>query len=217
MSLNTSTGIALILTTLTYHGGLAFLYARAHFAEVLTLSRGERLFTFAKYSSQYIWGFRIVLVGWILAALAYVMLAVILRSAGDQIVSTLAVVLFLIAIVSAIGYWALALPITLLAAEEAARTSVVPEYYERHQLGAESLMEIYVFLGLLATAGFGWALLQTGILPSWVGWVTLGWGLFFGGISLKMAVARSVRADLNAVPLLPMVMQLVIGLSLLVK
>ena len=99
MSLITATGIALILSTVIYHGGLAFLYARAHFAEALTLSRGERLFIIAKYPKQYVLGFRIVLVGWILSALAYVMLTVILRDAGDQIVSTLALVLFLIAIV----------------------------------------------------------------------------------------------------------------------
>jgi hypothetical protein len=217
MNLIPATGIALTLSTLIYHGGLAFLYARAHFGDALTLSRGERLFTIARYPNQYVLGFRIVLFGWILAALAYVMLAVILRDAGDPIVSTLATVLFLIGIVSAIGYWALVLPITILAAEEASRTKTIPEYYERHQLAPESLMEIYIFLGLLATAGFGWALLETGILPGWVGWVTLGWGLFFGGISLKMAWARSVRATLNGIPLLPMVMQLVIGISLLVK
>jgi hypothetical protein len=217
MSLITATGIALILSTVIYHGGLAFLYARAHFAEALTLSRGERLFTIAKYPSQYVLGFRIVLVAWILSALAYVMLTMILWDAGDQIVSTLASVLFLIAIVSAIGYWALALPITILAAEEVARTAAVPEYYERHQLAPESLMEIYILLGLLATGGFGWALLQTGFLPSWVGWVTLAWGLFFALISLKMTAARAVRATLNGVPLLPMVMQLVIGIALLLR
>jgi hypothetical protein len=217
MTLITTTGIALILSTLIYHAGLAFLYARAHFAEVLTLSRGKKLFTIAKYPSQYLWGCRIVLIGWIVAALASVMLATILRDAGDQIASTLASVLFLLGIASAVGYWALHLPMTILAAEEVAHSGVVPEYYERHQLAAESLMEVYLVLALLATAGFGWALLNTHILPSWVGWVTLAWGLVFAGISLRMAAGRGVREDLNGIPLLPMVMQLVIGISLLVK
>jgi len=216
MSLTTTTGIALILSTLIYHGGLGFLYARAHFGEVLTLPRGEKLFTIAKHSNQYVRGSRIVLVGWIVAAMAYVMLATILREAGDPIISTLASVLFLLGIAAAVGFWALHVPVTVLAAEEAARTAIVPDYYERHQLAAESLLEIYMFLALLATVGFGWALLQTGLLPSWVGWVTLAWGLFFSGISLKMAGARAVRATPNAIPLLPMVMQLVIGISLLV-
>ncbi|HLE81944.1 MAG TPA: hypothetical protein VJA25_11695 [Dehalococcoidia bacterium] len=55
------------------------------------------------------------------------------------------------------------------------------------------------------------------LLPSWIGWITLAWGLFFAGMSLKMAGTRAVRATPNALPLLPMVMQLVIGISLLVK
>jgi hypothetical protein len=84
-------------------------------------------------------------------------------------------------------------------------------------VAAESLLEIYIFLALLGTAGFGWALLQTGLLLSWVGWITLAWGLFFAGMSLKMAGTRAVRATPNTIPLLPMVMQLIIGISLLVK
>ena len=136
MSLTTTTGIALILSTLVYHGGLAFLYSRAHFGEVLNLPRGEKLFTIAKHSNQYVGGSRIVLVGWIVGAMAYVMLTAILREAGDPIISTLASVLFLIGIGSAIGFWALHVPVTVLAAEEAARTGIVPEYYERHQLAA---------------------------------------------------------------------------------
>ena len=208
MSLTSATGIALILSTLIYHGGLAFLYGRAHFGEVLNLSRGEKLFTIAKYTHQSLWGCRVVLLGWIVAPLAYGMLTVILRDAGDLIVSTLASVLFLIGIVSAIGFWAFSVPVTILAADEAARTAVVPEYDERHQLAPESLLELYIFLGLLATAGFGWALLQTGMLPSWVGWVTLGWGLLWALAFLKTS---------SGIPLLPMVMPVVIGISLLLK
>ena len=82
----------------------------------------------------------------------------------------------------------------------------MPEYYESLQVAAESLLGVYQHLGLLATAGFGWALLQTGMLPSWVGWVTLGWGVLWAAVYMKAS---------SAFPLLPMVMQLVIGISLL--
>jgi hypothetical protein len=95
-----------------------------------------------------------------------------------------------------------------LAAEETARTSNVPAYYESLQLAAESSLGVYQLLGLLATAGFGWALLQTGMLPSWVGWMTLGFGVVWAGVFLKTS---------EAIPLLPMVMQVVIGISLLLK
>ena len=208
MNLTTTTGIVLILSTLIYHGGLAYLFVRAQFLEVLKLPRRERLLIIARHLDAYRWGFRIVLVGWVVAALGYVMLAVLLRDAGDPMISTLAAVLFLIGIASAFVFWAFSVSPTLLAAEEMARTSNVPVYYEILQLSAESSLGIYQLLGLLATAGFGWALLQTGILPSWVGWMTLGFGVVWAGVFLKTS---------EAIPLLPMVMQVVIGVSLLLN
>jgi len=208
MNLTTTTGIALILSTLIHHGGLAYLFARAQFGEVLNLPRREKLLIIARHPDEYRWGCRIVLIGWIVAALGYVMLAALLRDAGDPIISTLALVLFLIAIASAFVYWSFHVSPTLLAAEETARTSNMPVYYETLELSAESLLGVYQLLGLLATAGFGWALLQTGMLPSWVGWMTLGFGVLWAGVFLKTS---------EAIPLLPMVMQVVIGISLLLK
>ena len=208
MSLTTTTGIALILSTLIYHGGLAYLYARAQFGEVLNLRRNEKLPIIAKHIDEYRWGCRIILAGWIVAALGYVMFAALLRDAGDSIISTLAAVLFLIAIVSAVVSWVFHVSPTVLAAEEMARTSNVPAYYEILQVSSESSLGVYQLLGLLATAGFGWAILQTGMLPSWVGWVTLVWGVLWAAVFVKTA---------NGFPLLPMVMQVVIGISLLLK
>src|SRR3970040_3183802 len=105
MNLTTTTGIVLILSTLIYHGGLAYLFVRAQFLEVLKLPRRERLLIIARHPDAYRWGFRIVLVGWVVAALGYVMLAVLLRDAGDPMISTLAAVLFLIGIASAFVFW----------------------------------------------------------------------------------------------------------------
>jgi uncharacterized protein DUF4386 len=208
MSLTTTTGIALVLSTLIYHGGLAFLYARAQFGEVLNLPRAEKLLIIAKHTDEYRWGCRILLIGWIVSALGYVMFAALLRDAGDSIISTLAAVLFLIAIVLAVVSWVFHVSPTVLAAEEVARTSSVPAYYEILQVSADSSLGVYQLLGLLATAGFGWALLRTGMLPSWVGWVTLGWGALWAAVFVKTS---------NGFPLLPMVMQVVIGISLLLK
>jgi hypothetical protein len=208
MSLITATGITLILSTLIYHGGLTYLFVRAQFLEVLKVPRREKLLIIARHPEAYRWGGRIVLMGWIVAALGYVMLAALLREAGDPMISTLAAVLFLIAIGAAIVFWAFWVTPTLLAAEVTARTTIMPEYYETLQLAAESSLGVYQLLGLLATAGFGWALLQTGLLPSWVGWLTLGFGIFWAGVFLKTR---------ETIPLLPMVMQIVIGTFLLLK
>jgi hypothetical protein len=208
MSLTTITGIALILSTLIYHGGHAFLFARAQFGEVLNLPRREKLLIIAKHTEAYRWGCRSILLGWIVAALGYVMLVALLRDAGDRIISTLALVLFLLAIAAAVVFWAFHVSPTVLAAEETVRTSNVPAYYEILQVSAESSLGVYQLLGLLATAGFGWALLQTSFLPGWVGWVTVGWGLLWALALLKTS---------SGIPLLPMVMPVVIGISLLLK
>jgi len=32
---------------------------------------------------------------------------------------------------------------------------------------------------LLATAGFGWAVLRSDVLPAWVGWVAVGWSVLW--------------------------------------
>lgn len=208
MSLTTTTGIALILSTLIYHGGLAYLFARARFLEVLNLPRREKLLIIARHPDEYRWGGRIILVGWMVAAMGYVMLAALLRQAGDPMISTLALTFFLIAIGAAVVFWVFWMSPTLLAAEETARTTIMPAFYESLQLAGESSLGVYQLLALLATAGFGWALLQTGMLPSWVGWLSVGWGLLWAGVHL--------RSD-EAIPLLPMVMQIVIGIALLLK
>jgi hypothetical protein len=44
MSITTATAIALMLSTLIYHAGLAYLFARARFLEVLRLPRDQQLF-----------------------------------------------------------------------------------------------------------------------------------------------------------------------------
>lgn len=209
MSLPTATGIALILSTLIYHGGLAYLFARAQFGDFLEAPQREKLLIIARHPTDYRRGCRLILLGWIVAAMGYVMLAVLLRDAGDPVISTLAAVLFLVAIVLACVFWAFYVSPTLIAAEEAARTSIVPAYYESLRVSAESSLRVYLMLGLVATAGFGLALLQTGMLPAWIAWATLGWGAVWAGVSL-------VKSE-EVIPLLPMVMPLVIGISLLVK
>ncbi len=137
--------------------------------------------------------------GWIVAALAYVMLAALLRDAGDPIISTLASVLFLIAIALAVVFWAFHLSPTLLAAEETARTSNVPAYYEILQVSAESSLGVYQLLGLMATAGFGWALLQTGIAAElgWMGYPWMGRALGRSVLEVIRGISITSHGDAN--------------------
>jgi hypothetical protein len=208
MTIITTTGIALILSTLIYHAGLAILFARVRFGEVLNLPRRDKLLIIARHTVAYRWGCRLVLAGWIVAASGYVMLAVSLREAGDGAISTLAATLFLIAIAAAVVFWAFHVSPTIWAATETALTSVMPQPYEILQVSAEASLRVYIFLGLLATAGFGWALLQTPVLSEWVGWLAVAWGLLWAGVTLMSS---------EGIPLLPMVMPAVIGIALVIS
>ena len=208
MSLSAWTGLVLIMSTVTYHGGLALIFARAEFGEVLKRPRKDRFAIIARHLADYRWGYHSVLVAWIVAALGYIMLAALLRDAGDLIIATLASTLFLIGIVAAVVFWVLEVPFTLAAARQLAKSSTMPEYDEPFQLAADASLWVYQIVGLLATAGIGVALLQSNLLPAWIGWITLGWGALWTAALLKMS---------EGIPLLPMVMQIVIGAALLLK
>jgi hypothetical protein len=65
------------------------------------------------------------------------------------------------------------------------------------------LFFIYMVLAYLATAAYGGALLQTELLPKWLGWLTLVVGLF-GVISFVVGLPTifSIPAGVHLMPLL---------------
>jgi hypothetical protein len=71
------------------------------------------------------------------------------------------------------------------------------------------LMAVYVVLALLAQALVGAALLQAGLLPAWVGWVTILWNVTW------LVVLPLTSAQDMYYPILHHFMPLVIGIALL--
>lgn len=67
--------------------------------------------------------------------------------------------------------------VTTWAAQEEAYTASLPVVYPALHQWVGFMQLIYVNLGLLSLAGYGWALLRTGLLPSWVGLAALVWGV----------------------------------------
>ena len=67
----------------------------------------------------------------------------------------------------------------------------------------------YVVLALLAQAAFGVALLQTGLVPTWVGWMTLLWNLGY------LLIILIVRPREVYYPAIHFVAPIIIGLTLL--
>jgi hypothetical protein len=70
---------------------------------------------------------------------------------------------------------------------------------------------LYVVLAFLAQAAIGLALLQTGIVASWVGWVTVIWNLAW------LLVMLIVRPHDIYFPVIHHVAPLIIGIALLVR
>ena len=68
--------------------------------------------------------------------------------------------------------------ITVWAGEQWAETGSVPDFYEPLNAFAQNSFFWYAEIPwLVAAAGFGWAVVRSGVLPSWVGYVAIGWSV----------------------------------------
>lgn len=84
--------------------------------------------------------------------------------------------------------------ITVWAGEHWAGTGTVPDVYRPLQAFVE---KSFLWFGelpfLLATAGFGWAVIRSGVLPAWVGYVAVVWS------TLWLVFPLMFKSDLPAV------------------
>lgn len=131
--------------------------------------------------------------GWVIAAalvnvLGFVLLADLLQSAGERLIAQPALVAYVIGTA------------VLLAAEGAFlddRRWILPQ------------VVLYVVLAFLAQAGFGVALLRTGLVPAWAAWATVAWNLGW------LAAFALMRPGDIYYPVLHHVAPLLIGAALL--
>lgn len=95
------------------------------------------------------------------------------------------------------------------AAEQRAQTGSVPGVAEALRRWANTWLQgVYVPMGLLAVAGFGWSLLATRMVPSWIGWGSIGWGFLW--------LAQFLRRGATA-PAVVFVPPLIIGFALVAR
>lgn len=95
--------------------------------------------------------------------------------------------------------------VTPWAAVEAAETGSVPAVYVGLDRWTGGIQAVYLALGFAGQASFGAALLASGLLPSWIGQVTVVWGL---GWLVVLGLG---------IPAILFVMPAVIGVVLLVQ
>jgi hypothetical protein len=95
-----------------------------------------------------------------------------------------------------------------VAAQETARTGVVPNYYLPFHQWTQALFVIYSILAFAALVAYAGAVLSTGVLPHWVGWIALVYGL--AGLGLLGFTGRSY-------PLMHHLLPILMGILLLLR
>lgn len=144
----------------------------------------------------------------VLTLAGFGLLTVVLRDGDDNGISILAFILVLFTQVFVVFQGTFHSSVTVWAAKQLAQTGSVPELFAPlWRWMYSTVQQIYVYANLLAIAGFGWAIIQTKVLPAWLGWGAIGWGGVW--LILFMIVGDNL-------PLVLLVPPLVIGIAALV-
>jgi hypothetical protein len=196
------TGITLIVGCLLFLGALGLMPRDTMGNFMVNLPLREQLLVIAAQTSLFQWSFSLIISGLIVTLLGLAMLTMLFRDAFDRTFSSLALLVSLFGDVLMVIYIAFPLGIAPMAAQETARTGVVPGYYVQLTLWTQPLFVIYTILAFSALAAYGGAILSTRVLPHWVGWLALVYAL--AGLVLAGVTAGNVPPFLHH--LVPMVM-----------
>jgi hypothetical protein len=214
MSMNTFwtrrrfTGITLIVSCLLYVGAGALLPKDTQGNYIVNLPLRDQLLVVFAHPTLWQWDTGLFISGVIVMLMGLAMLTMLFRDAGDRVFSPLALIAFLFGAVVFVIDIAFSLGVDPVAAQVTARTGVVPDYYVPLTLWTQALFVIYTILAFSAFAAYGGAVLTTRVLPHWLGWLAIVYGL--AGLGL---VGFTGDAD----PFLHLVMPILIGILLLLR
>lgn len=135
-----------------------------------------------------------------------VLLAGLLRDAGDEGFSAVGLAAFAAGAVLWVIHLAARLTIDPWAGKELAATGAIPQAFTPFSRWNGAVFTIFSFLAFGGMLLFGVAILVTPLLPAWLGWATIVYCL--GGLALHTITGDSL-------PIMHHVMPLVIGLVLL--
>jgi len=202
------TGIILIVSCLLYVGAGALLPKDTQGNYVVNLPLRDQLLVIFAHPQLWQWDIGFYISGVVVMLLGLAMLTTLLWDAGDRVFSPLALIAFLFGAVLMVIFLAFPLGVDPVAAQETARTGVVPSYYLPLHQWTQVLFVIYTVLAFSALAAYGGAVLSTRVLPHWVGWLAIVYGL--AGLAL-------VGVTGDADPFLHLVLPLAIGILLLLR
>lgn len=114
----------------------------------------------------------------ILQLIGFGVLASSVSRAGEQTLGLVSFALWVFASAVATTRTVSEGTITVWAGERWAETGGVPEIYEPLNAFAQNSFFWYAEIPwLAAAAGFGWAVLRSGVLPQWMGYVAIAWSV----------------------------------------
>jgi hypothetical protein len=202
-------GVLLILAFISFAIGatLPLLGEKGNFS-IYTIPVREHLLAVADNLAVWRWAnFFMGAAGVVLVA-GLTMLTTILEGIGERILSRLGLVGLLLAIILWVVFSAFRATVTIGAAQETITTGTVPPYYEPLARWGFALFYVYALSGFLALVAYGCSLLQSGLLPAWVGWGTILFSI------VTLALLMITGDTLPAFHYLP---PLLIGILLLIR
>lgn len=122
------------------------------------------------------WRWTNVLMGAAILPLVFAtsILTAVLERLDERLLSRIAFTGMLLATVLWLIFSVFRATVTIGAAEELARTDVMPAYYEQLARWGYGLFQVYIVLGCLGLAALAGSLLLAGVIPVWAGWVAIG-------------------------------------------
>ena len=133
----------------------------------------------APYAATFHWLNLLWTVAWIVQLLGFGLLARLLLGADDESLAILPFLAVLIAAIIGVLHGTFHITVESWASLEAARTGNTPEAYGPLRDWIGSSFRVAYVLHLAAIVGFGWGILRSGLLASWVGWAAIGWGILW--------------------------------------
>jgi hypothetical protein len=200
------TGIALVLGCVLFLVGIGLIPRDEQGTFLYFLSQRAQLLLIAKHPTLWWWASVLFIGAALVTLVGFVQLTLLLRGAGDQAFSSLGLIALVFGDVLWVIQLAFRLSIDIWAAQETAKTGVLPALYLPLTWWITALFVVYTILAFLAAAAYGGGLVFTRLLPPWLGWATIVYSLAGLGLSAAMG---------NAPPVFHYLLPMVMGILLL--